>query len=69
MGRCGEESAAHAALVMGQVLGWDQATRQREIDHYLARLAAERESQRMPDDATADAARLGAPDPRGYAPA
>jgi glycerol-3-phosphate dehydrogenase len=65
----GVESAADAALVMGQVLGWDEATRQREIDHYLARVAAERESQRMPDDATADAARLGAPDPRGYAPA
>jgi glycerol-3-phosphate dehydrogenase len=65
----GVESAADAALVMSQVLGWDGATRQREIDHYLARVAAERESQRMPDDATAGAARLGAPDPRGYAPA
>jgi glycerol-3-phosphate dehydrogenase len=28
---------------------------------------AERQSQRMPDDATADAARLGAPDVRGFA--
>jgi glycerol-3-phosphate dehydrogenase len=46
-----------------------EATRQRETKHYLARVTAERESQRMPDDATADAARLGAPDPRGYAPA
>jgi glycerol-3-phosphate dehydrogenase len=54
---------------MGGVLGWDDKTRRREIDHYLARVAAERESQRMPDDATADAARLGAPDPRGYAAA
>ncbi|NJC63787.1 glycerol-3-phosphate dehydrogenase/oxidase [Planosporangium flavigriseum] len=63
----GVESAEDAALIMGRVLGWDEATRRREVDHYLARVAAERESQRMPDDATADAARLGAPDPRGYA--
>ena len=65
----GVETAVDAALIMGRVLGWDDATRQREIDHYLARVAAERESQRMPDDVAADAARLGAPDPRGYAPA
>jgi glycerol-3-phosphate dehydrogenase len=65
----GVDSATDAALVMGRILGWDPATRQREIDHYLARVAAERESQRMPDDAAADAARLGAPDPRGYASA
>ncbi len=51
---------------MGDVLGWDAATRSREIEHYLARVAAERESQRMPDDLTADAARLGAPDVRGF---
>jgi glycerol-3-phosphate dehydrogenase len=65
----GAASAPEAALVMGRVLGWGAATRRREVDHYLARVAAERESQRMPDDATADAARLGAPDPRGYATA
>src|SRR5439155_11426403 len=60
----GVDSAEDAALVLGRVLGWDAATRRREIDHYLARVAAERESQQMPDDATADAARLGAPDVR-----
>jgi glycerol-3-phosphate dehydrogenase len=65
----GVESVEDAALIMGRVLGWDEATRHREIDHYLARVAAERESQRMPDDAAADAARMGAPDPRGYATA
>jgi glycerol-3-phosphate dehydrogenase len=65
----GAESAADAALVMGRVLGWDETRCRGEIDHYLARVAAERESQRMPDDAAADAARLGAPDPRGFAPA
>jgi glycerol-3-phosphate dehydrogenase len=62
----GAASAADAAAVMGQVLGWDGATRAREIDHYLARVEAEQESQRMPDDLTADAARLGAPDVRGF---
>jgi glycerol-3-phosphate dehydrogenase len=63
----GTESAAHVAELMGEVLGWDAATRTREVDHYLARVAAERESQRMPDDLTADAARLGAPEVRGIA--
>ena len=62
----GVETAEHAAQVMGQVLGWDAAQRAREIEHYLARVEAERESQRMPDDLTADAARLGAPDVRSH---
>ncbi len=34
----------------------------REVEHYLKRVEAERETQRKPDDQTADAARLGAPD-------
>ncbi|MFB9238980.1 glycerol-3-phosphate dehydrogenase/oxidase [Plantactinospora siamensis] len=63
----GTESAEHAAELMGAVLGWDEAVRAREVAHYLARVAAERQSQRMPDDATADAARLGALDVRGFA--
>jgi glycerol-3-phosphate dehydrogenase len=62
----GAASAADAAEVMGDVLGWDRQTRSREVDHYLARVEAERESQRMPDDLAADAARLGAPDVRGF---
>jgi glycerol-3-phosphate dehydrogenase len=52
---------------MGAVLGWDDATVKREVEHYQARVAAERESQEQPDDHTADAARLGAPDVRGGA--
>lgn len=63
----GTESAEHAAEIMGRVLGWDAPVRAREVEHYLARVEAERQSQRMPDDATADAARLGAPDVRGFA--
>jgi glycerol-3-phosphate dehydrogenase len=63
----GEESARHAASLMASELGWSRADIDREVTHYLARVAAERESQRMPDDHTADAARLGAPDVRGAA--
>ena len=62
----GLESAEHAAELMGAVLGWDAATRDREVAHYRARVLAERESQLMPDDIAADAARLGAPDVRGF---
>ncbi|GLY96950.1 glycerol-3-phosphate dehydrogenase/oxidase [Actinoplanes sp. NBRC 103695] len=63
----GSETAKHAAAIMGEVLGWDDAVRAREIEHYLARVESERQSQKMPDDATADAARIGVPDVRGYA--
>ncbi|WP_462186474.1 MULTISPECIES: glycerol-3-phosphate dehydrogenase/oxidase [unclassified Frankia] len=60
----GVEAAEHVADLIAPVLGWDQATRAREVEHYLARVEAERASQRQADDATADAARLGAPDVR-----
>ena len=52
-----------AELVSGH-LGWDTQTSAREIMHYRARTEAERDSQRQPDDRTADAARMGAPDVR-----
>jgi TRAP-type C4-dicarboxylate transport system substrate-binding protein len=45
-------------------LGSGQDDIARELAHYEARVDAELESQRMPDDRTADAARLGAPDGR-----
>jgi glycerol-3-phosphate dehydrogenase len=60
----GLTAAGPVARLMGEVLGWDGTTRSREIRHYEARVAAERESQEQPDDRTADAARLGAPDVR-----
>lgn len=47
---------------MAPVLGWDEERIEREVRHYEKRVEAERESQRQPDDLTADAARLGAPD-------
>ena len=52
------------AAVMGEILGWDRATAGREIEHYEARVRAELDSQKQPDDRTADAARMGAPDVR-----
>lgn len=48
--------------LMAGPLGWDDTQREREVSHYLARVRAERQSQTRPDDATADAARLGAPE-------
>ena len=58
----GERSSDEAARLMAPVLGWSEHQTQHEIEHYRARVAAERESQTMPDDETADAARLGAPE-------
>ncbi len=60
----GVESAFETARLMGAVFGWDAARQTREIDNYVARVEAERESQTMPDDLSAEAARLGAPDVR-----
>lgn len=60
----GIESADEVARLMAQHLGWDQATIDREVVHYLARVNAERDSQTKLDDTTADAARMGAPDVR-----
>lgn len=50
--------------LVGPHLGWDEATAEREAHHYRARVEAERDSQNQPDDRTADAARMGAPDVR-----
>lgn len=61
----GDAAAREAAELVAPVLGWDAADIDREVEHYQKRIAAERESQRAPDDRTADAARLGAPDVRG----
>jgi len=60
----GTEAAPVVAELMAGLLGWDGSTVTRELAHYEARVAAERESQTMDDDETADAARMGAPDIR-----
>ncbi|GAA1962193.1 glycerol-3-phosphate dehydrogenase/oxidase [Catenulispora subtropica] len=58
----GVGAAEPTARLIAPVLGWTEEQIKREVEHYAARIAAERESQEQPDDATADAARLGAPD-------
>jgi glycerol-3-phosphate dehydrogenase len=60
----GVAAAAEVAELVGPVLGWGAADIAREVEHYHKRVAAERESQHQPDDLSADAARLGAPDVR-----
>jgi glycerol-3-phosphate dehydrogenase len=58
----GVAAAPTVAGLMTDVLGWDAAQRNREVELYLIRVAAERDSQTKPDDETAETARLEAPD-------
>ncbi|WP_236246391.1 glycerol-3-phosphate dehydrogenase/oxidase [Streptomyces sp. CC210A] len=58
----GTRCARECAELMARVLGWGEDQIAKEVEHYEKRVEAERESQRQPDDQTADAARLGAPD-------
>jgi glycerol-3-phosphate dehydrogenase len=60
----GVAAAPAVAALMAGPLGWTEDQTQREVDHYLARVRAERDSQTKPDDDTAEAARLGAPEIR-----
>jgi glycerol-3-phosphate dehydrogenase len=58
----GLAAADVAADLMGGVLGWSPDQTDREVRNYRLRVEAERASQEQPDDETADAARLGAPE-------
>ncbi|MDX6374031.1 MAG: glycerol-3-phosphate dehydrogenase [Nocardioidaceae bacterium] len=58
----GVASAPVAARLMGAELGWDEARLADEVDHYLRRVEAERQSQTMPTDQEADEARVRAGD-------
>jgi glycerol-3-phosphate dehydrogenase len=58
----GVAAAPTVATLMAGPLNWDEEQKQREIKHYLMRVEAERDSQTQPNDTTAEAARLGAPD-------
>jgi glycerol-3-phosphate dehydrogenase len=60
----GLAAAPEVATLVAPILGWGPADIDREVEHYQKRVAAERESQHQPDDLSADAARLGAPDVR-----
>ena len=61
----GKSAAVEVADIVAGPLGWSAEQRDKEIRNYQARVDAEIESQRQPDDQTADAARLGAPGVRG----
>jgi glycerol-3-phosphate dehydrogenase len=58
----GVGAAEQAAALMAGVLGWSPEQVEKEVWHYRARVEAERASQEEPDDETADAARVGAPE-------
>jgi glycerol-3-phosphate dehydrogenase len=58
----GAHAAAPAAGLMAVELGWDAARTDEEVDHYLRRVEAERQSQLMATDQEADEARVKAPD-------
>jgi glycerol-3-phosphate dehydrogenase len=56
----GVSAAGPAAALMAGVLGWSVEQQAREVEHYLARVEAERASQQQPDDESADSARMRA---------
>ena len=58
----GVSAAPVAAALMAEVLGWDADHEALEVATYLERVRAERESQTMPDDLSADRVRLEAPE-------
>ena len=60
----GVETAAAVAELVADVLGWDAGRRDQEVATYTERVQAERASQELPDDDSADAARRAAPDSR-----
>ena len=60
----GLDAMSSVAGLVGHQLEWSEKVVDREIGHYRARVEAELDSQEQPDDRTADAARLGAPDVR-----
>jgi glycerol-3-phosphate dehydrogenase len=63
----GAAAAEPVAREMQQILGWDDGTTVQELEQFHARLAARAEAIRQPDDASANAARLKAPDSRAGA--
>ncbi|HET6826332.1 MAG TPA: glycerol-3-phosphate dehydrogenase/oxidase [Amnibacterium sp.] len=58
----GVSAAPVAARLMAEVLGWDEEHERLEVETYLERVRAERASQTMPDDESADRVRLEAPE-------
>jgi len=60
----GVNCAGQVAALVAPVLGWEAATVDREVENYNARVEAEIKSQMQPDDESADALRVVAPEAR-----
>jgi glycerol-3-phosphate dehydrogenase len=60
----GLASSEPGARLMAETLGWSDADVAAEVERYRDRVAAERDSQRQPDDQAADAARTRVSDGR-----
>ena len=60
----GRRAVDEVAALMAACLGWDEATRAREVTHYRARLDAESAAQLTLDDAASAAARAPVQDVR-----
>ncbi len=60
----GADCAREAAELMAPILGWSAEKTDWEVENYQARVRAEIESQRQPDDEAADALRVAAPEAR-----
>ncbi|MGI8718614.1 MAG: glycerol-3-phosphate dehydrogenase/oxidase [Lapillicoccus sp.] len=58
-------ASAPAAELVAPILGWDAQATANEVEHYRERVQAERVSQTMRDDTSADEARLQARDING----
>ncbi|WP_106187572.1 glycerol-3-phosphate dehydrogenase [Umezawaea tangerina] len=60
----GVDSAEAVARLIATVHGWDEEQIKREVEVYIARVEAERESQTQPSDQAADGVRSAAPEAR-----
>jgi len=58
----GTVAVSAAADLMAAELGWDRGRRDDEVDHYLRRVEAERQSHQKATDQEADEARVSAPE-------
>ncbi|MFT3899528.1 MAG: glycerol-3-phosphate dehydrogenase [Gordonia sp. (in: high G+C Gram-positive bacteria)] len=60
----GVDCAQEVADLVAPILGWSKKTTAAEVANYVARVEAEKASQEQPDDESADALRVAAPEAR-----
>ena len=60
----GVDCAREVAEIVAPILDWSPEDVDREVATYIARVEAEVQSQAQPDDASADALRVAAPEAR-----